>query len=134
MAQPAIWTSLYKAGGKGSLLALLLARGENPSRLVGREGLSVSSHTLSLFDDETELEHGPAVAVLDRPRILLLPKILLQRVGKLVLLARRTVAWACAHVRVRVRLRLRERVRVRVCVRVRVLVSHCSSLPACPSV
>ena len=92
---------------------------------MGRGGLSVSTHTLSLFDDETELEHGPAVAVPDRPRILLLiPKILLQRVGKLVLLARRTVAWACAHVRVRVRLRLRERVRVRVCVRVRVLVSH----------
>jgi hypothetical protein len=53
--------------------------------------LPPSKHTynLSLFDDETELEHGPAVAVLDRPRILLLPNILLQRVGQLVLLTSR---------------------------------------------
>jgi hypothetical protein len=48
------------------------------------------TYTISLFDDETEFEHGPAVAgVLDRPRILLLPSILLQRKGKLVLLTSR---------------------------------------------
>ena len=54
--------------------------------------LSLHTHTLSLFDGETELEHGPAVVVLDRPRILFVPSTLLQRVGKLVLLASRNSA------------------------------------------